>query len=238
MLVTASRTRQRRPAVAIAPVSVSISHAMAVVPTAWGSCGLVWKNREGPAADSFVQHSSALLCRIFTPGQSLPELRRSMQRAVPGCSEVIGDRRGNFHPEVVPSWFNDMVAYLQSYYAADLCDWTRGQFTDNWSFWHPRLDWSQVTPFQKKVLEVVAAIPSGKKMTYGQVAACIGKPAASRAVGAAIGSNPWPVLVPCHRVIGSTGKLTGFSAPGGIEAKRRMLEMENGELWRLGSGGK
>ena len=65
-------------------------------------------------------------------------------------------------------------------------------------------------------------------MTYGQVAKAIGKPAASRAVGAAIGNNPWPVLVPCHRVIGSTGKLTGFSAPGGIETKRRMLALEAG----------
>ena len=69
--------------------------------------------------------------------------------------------------------------------------------------------------------------PRGLTLTYGQqVAASIGKPSASRAVGGAVGSNPWPVLVPCHRVMGSTGKLTGFSAPGGVSAKQRMLDLE------------
>jgi methylated-DNA-[protein]-cysteine S-methyltransferase len=71
------------------------------------------------------------------------------------------------------------------------------------------------------------------RLTYGEVAKKVGKPKASRAVGAAVGANPWPVLVPCHRVVGTGGRMTGFSAPGGVAAKRRMLAMEDrGMLFR------
>ena len=153
-------------------------------------------------------------------------MRGQVMGMCPTCSEVMGDGHGNFHPEVVPEWFGELVRYLQGYYTANLREWTQPQFVDNWTYWRPRLDWSQVTPFQRDVLELCAQIPSGQKMTYGQIAKRLGKPAASRAVGAALGSNPWPVLVPCHRVVGQKGKLTGFSAPGGVETKQRMLAME------------
>jgi O-6-methylguanine DNA methyltransferase len=202
--------------------------AMAAVSTAWGVCGVVWKNHESESAEGFYERpADALLCRIYTPGLAAPELRRQMLAAFPGCQEVLGDK-DHFHPETVPEWFGELAAYLRDYYAAALRGWTHPQFTDHWSYWRPRLDWAQLTPFQRRVLEVVALIPAGTHMTYGQVAQRIGKPAASRAVGAAIGGNPWPVLVPCHRVIGAGGKLTGFSAPGGVETKRRMLELEAG----------
>jgi O-6-methylguanine DNA methyltransferase len=200
---------------------------MALIPTAWGFCGAVWANQDDESAEAFAEKpASALLCRIITPGLSPPEVRQAMLRFHPDCGEVFGDGKGNFHPEVVPEWFPELTRFLQGYYAASLRAWSLPRFAENWTFWKPRLDWSQATPFQRQVLDVVATIPSGRKLTYGDVAMRIGKPAASRAVGAAIGSNPWPVLVPCHRVIGAGGKLTGFSAPGGVEAKRRMLEME------------
>jgi O-6-methylguanine DNA methyltransferase len=191
---------------------------------------VVWKNREDECAGQGFAGvpEGALLCRIWTPGLTVAELRGEILQRYAGCVEVMGDG-ASFHPEMVPEWFHELVSYLQSYYTAGLRGWTEPQFAANWAFWQPRLDWSQVTAFQKKVLEVVAMIPSGMSLSYGEVAARIGKPGASRAVGAAIGSNPWPVLVPCHRVVGSTGKLTGFSAPGGVEAKRRMLEMERRE---------
>ena len=153
-------------------------------------------------------------------------MRNVLLARFPGCSEVMGDGHGHFHPEVAPEWMPELVLFLQRYYSAALRDWSAPECEENWSFWRTRLDWAALTPFQRKVLEVVADIPTGMKMSYGQVAARCGKPAASRAVGAAVGANPWPVLVPCHRVVGSTGKLTGFSAPGGVEAKRRMLELE------------
>jgi methylated-DNA-[protein]-cysteine S-methyltransferase len=84
----------------------------------------------------------------------------------------------------------------------------------------------QLTAFQQQVLEAVAAIPCGSVLTYTQVAAQVGRPRAARAVGAALGANPWPVLVPCHRVVGAAGQLVGFSAPGGVATKARMLQQE------------
>ena len=62
--------------------------------------------------------------------------------------------------------------------------------------------------------------------TYGEIARAVGDPGAARAVGAALGANPFPVIVPCHRVLAADGALHGFSAPGGITTKRRMLELE------------
>lgn len=80
--------------------------------------------------------------------------------------------------------------------------------------------------FYQKVWKACAEIPKGETRTYGWIAKRIGKPKAARAVGQALGKNPFAPTVPCHRVVGSTGKLTGFSAPGGVAAKRRLLVKE------------
>lgn len=80
------------------------------------------------------------------------------------------------------------------------------------------------TAFQRKVLEALQAIPYGETRSYKEVAAAIGKPCAVRAVGAANGRNPIPIIIPCHRVIGSDGSLTGFG--GGLEVKRALLALE------------
>lgn len=83
---------------------------------------------------------------------------------------------------------------------------------------------AQGTAFQRSVWTLLRAIPYGQTMSYGELARRVGNPRASRAVGLANGSNPLPIVVPCHRVIGSDGSLTGFG--GGIEAKRRLLTLE------------
>jgi methylated-DNA-[protein]-cysteine S-methyltransferase len=87
------------------------------------------------------------------------------------------------------------------------------------------------THFQKQVWEALLGIPFGETRTYGQLAHQLGKPKATRAVGAANGRNPLAILVPCHRVIGFSGKLTGFA--GGLEAKAHLLRLEGreGELF-------
>jgi len=82
------------------------------------------------------------------------------------------------------------------------------------------------TPFQLEVWRSLRRIPYGATRTYAQIAREIGRPAATRAVGAANGANPIPIIIPCHRVIGSSGSLTGFG--GGIDVKRRLLELESG----------
>ena len=80
------------------------------------------------------------------------------------------------------------------------------------------------TPFQKSVWRYLNKIPYGEKRTYGEIAATLGRPKASRAVGAANGSNPIPIILPCHRVVGTKGSLTGFG--GGLAAKEFLLRHE------------
>jgi methylated-DNA-[protein]-cysteine S-methyltransferase len=84
--------------------------------------------------------------------------------------------------------------------------------------------------FELKVYAVTRSIPPGRVLTYGEVAKRIGAPGAAREVGAALGRNPIPILVPCHRVVGADGKLVGFSGPGGLETKRRLLAIERARL--------
>jgi O-6-methylguanine DNA methyltransferase len=80
------------------------------------------------------------------------------------------------------------------------------------------------TPFQRAVWKKLCAIPTGKTISYGELAASIGKPKAARAVGGAVGANPVPILIPCHRVIGENGSLTGFGL--GLPMKRALLAHE------------
>jgi methylated-DNA-[protein]-cysteine S-methyltransferase len=82
------------------------------------------------------------------------------------------------------------------------------------------------TPFQLAVWHELLTIPYGETRTYAQIAQKIDRPAATRAVGAANGANPIPIIIPCHRVIGSSGKLTGFG--GGLGVKRALLDLECG----------
>jgi len=82
----------------------------------------------------------------------------------------------------------------------------------------------EVTAFQAQVLEALREIPYGETRSYRDIAESLGRPAAVRAVGAANGANPLPIVYPCHRVIGADGSLTGFG--GGLEAKRFLLDLE------------
>lgn len=80
--------------------------------------------------------------------------------------------------------------------------------------------------FQQSVWKACAEIPKGQVRTYGWIARKIGKPGAARAVGTALGRNPFAPTVPCHRVVGADGRLTGYSGAGGIATKRRLLKSE------------
>jgi len=92
-------------------------------------------------------------------------------------------------------------------------------------------DFTRVTDFVGVVLRATLAIKSGTTATYGDLAAVLGQPAAaSRAVGAALGDNPWPLLIPCHRIVAAGGKMTGFSGPGGVATKVRLLALEGAQL--------
>ena len=92
------------------------------------------------------------------------------------------------------------------------------------------IDWSMMTPFQEQVLRVTASIPYGAVSTYGEIAQKVGKPSASRAVGSAEGANPVPLVIPCHRVIGSGGKLHGYGGRGGITTKAWLIKLESDNI--------
>ncbi len=105
------------------------------------------------------------------------------------------------------------IRQLAAYFAGDLRD-----------FELP-LDWSLISGFNRQVLrELAATVPYGAVVGYGELAARVGQPGAAQAVGAAMGANPLPVVVPCHRVVESDGGLGGFG--GGLETKRRLLALE------------
>lgn len=111
--------------------------------------------------------------------------------------------------------FADAVDQLEAYFAGELTEF--------------ELQLDMVgTAFQRKVWEALLTIPYGETRSYGEIARQIGSPSAFRAVGLANGHNPIGIIVPCHRVIGSNGSLTGYG--GGIDKKRALLEMEKSRI--------
>jgi methylated-DNA-[protein]-cysteine S-methyltransferase len=124
-------------------------------------------------------------------------------------------------PEIPSDWVCDdgalrgVITELDEYFAGE-----RREFTTPLA--------PEGTPFQLKVWEALRTIPYGTTTSYGEIAAQVGKPTASRAVGAANGKNPIAVIVPCHRVIGANGSLTGYG--GGLERKELLLGLEGSML--------
>jgi methylated-DNA-[protein]-cysteine S-methyltransferase len=92
------------------------------------------------------------------------------------------------------------------------------------------IDWTILKPFHRQVLERVNEVPYGRTSTYQVIADQLGKPGAVRAVGQANATNPMPLVIPCHRILGSDGKLHGYGARGGIETKAWLLKMEGSWL--------
>ena len=98
------------------------------------------------------------------------------------------------------------------------------------------LDMEDVAAFPKAVYEVARTIPPGQTLTYGEIATRLGDPLLARAVGEALGRNPFAIVVPCHRVLAAGGKLGGFSANGGVVTKLRLLEIEGARIGDEGPG--
>ena len=93
-----------------------------------------------------------------------------------------------------------------------------------------RLDDTFVPSFNASIYQALRLVPRGTTVTYGELAKRVGQPRAARAVGVAMSRNPWPVIVPCHRVLARAGKVGGFSAPGGTATKERLLALEGVEV--------
>jgi len=122
-------------------------------------------------------------------------------------------------PASAPGWVKDAVELLRAHLAGRPQDLTRVP-----------LDLSGVTPFVARALRAARAVPTGRTVTYGELASSLGSRGASRAVGRAMATNPLPVLVPCHRVVASGGAPGGFSAHGGLVTKERILALEGATL--------
>ena len=105
-----------------------------------------------------------------------------------------------------------------------ICEYLQGELR---SFDLP-LDWSGMTAFQEQVLRLTCAIPYGRVATYAEIAGQVGRPRAARAVGRAEATNPMPLVIPCHRVIGTDGKLHGYGGRGGLSTKAWLLKLERG----------
>jgi len=112
-------------------------------------------------------------------------------------------------------WIGEVIERLRRYAEGEVVD-----FSD------VPLALAQLTRFARCVVEACRRIPWGETRSYGQLAAECGSPGAARAVGGAMAKNRFPIIVPCHRVIGADGALGGYSAPGGLRLKRRLLDME------------
>jgi methylated-DNA-[protein]-cysteine S-methyltransferase len=97
------------------------------------------------------------------------------------------------------------------------------------TFDYVALDQSNVPDFNHRVYEIARTIPPGQTLTYGEIAVRLGDRLLARDVGAALGKNPFPIVVPCHRVLAASGKTGGFSAPGGVTTKMRMLSIERAQ---------
>lgn len=93
-------------------------------------------------------------------------------------------------------------------------------------FTHVALDHAPLPEFSKRIYEIVRAIPIGHTLTYGDIAKKLGDVSLAREVGQAMGRNPTPVIVPCHRVVAASGRAGGFSAPGGVDTKMKLLSIE------------
>ncbi|HEX2855571.1 MAG TPA: methylated-DNA--[protein]-cysteine S-methyltransferase [Opitutaceae bacterium] len=92
-------------------------------------------------------------------------------------------------------------------------------------------DFAALPEFSRQVLLATLNVKSGRTATYGEIAAALGHPpSVSRAVGAALGANAWPLLIPCHRIVAANGKMTGFSGPGGVPTKVKLLAIEGAQL--------
>jgi methylated-DNA-[protein]-cysteine S-methyltransferase len=147
----------------------------------------------------------------------LPEEDREATRV--RLRSKVADADSEISATSAPPWVNDALARVREHLAGVPQDLASS-----------RLDLSRVAPFTAKIYRAAQAVPAGATATYGELASIAGSPGASRAVGRAMATNPWPVIVPCHRVVAAGGGKGGFSAYGGLVTKEKLLKLEGGSL--------
>jgi methylated-DNA-[protein]-cysteine S-methyltransferase len=154
--------------------------------------------------DCAIAWNDAGLSAVWLPEASREALRRRVQRRTPDAIEA--------QPSGAIAGIVDAIARLLAGAHGDFDGAT--------------LDLAHTDDCDRRVYAATRAIRAGQVLTYGELAAQIGAAASARAVGQSLGRNPWPIVVPCHRVVAAGSALGGFSAPGGTATKRRLLAIE------------
>lgn len=163
---------------------------------------IYWSNLSYEDWNLYIAATEEGLCFVGSQNQPFEELEAWANTRYPGYDLIRDD-------EKLRPYIEELVQYLQG---------KLEQFSIPFSY--------QGTPFQEAIWKALCDIPYGQTCSYSDIARYIQKPAAVRAVGAAIGANPILITIPCHRVIGKNGSLTGYR--GGIEMKTKLLELERG----------
>jgi methylated-DNA-[protein]-cysteine S-methyltransferase len=145
---------------------------------------------------------------VQLPERDASKVRARLRKRFPESAEAAS-------PAWVQAVIDDIVALL------------KGEKRD---FRSAKLDLDAIPPFHRRVYDIARAIPPGEVLTYGDVAKRLDDTGAARAVGQALGANPIPIVIPCHRVMASGGKTGGFSAPLGLETKMKLLTIERAKL--------
>jgi methylated-DNA-[protein]-cysteine S-methyltransferase len=156
---------------------------------------------------ALVWEASAVV-GVLLPEASRFATRARAQRRYPGARELT--------PAAQIQRAVERIAQLLNGHPDDLVD--------------IEIDLRAVPEFHRRVYEIARRIRPGTTRTYGEIALELGEPSAARAVGQALGANPFPIIVPCHRVLAAGSKSGGFSAPGGTRTKLRLLEIEGAPL--------
>jgi methylated-DNA-[protein]-cysteine S-methyltransferase len=171
--------------------------------TPLGACGIAWKEQE-----------TSRIPPVVTFFQ-LPEATRSV------TDTKIAGSSGGRKARVPPPRIAGIIEKVQKHFHGDVQD-----------FLDIVVDLDAMGPFARQVYETVRKIPPGRTKSYGELATDMNRPTAARAVGQALGRNPIPLIIPCHRVLASGKKPGGFSAHGGVETKAKLLEIEGATIGR------
>lgn len=162
-----------------------------------GVCGIAWRQAEG-------QDAAPLVTLLQLPEATAAE-----------TGSLLARRTGAALVTVPPPAIADVVEKITRHFRGNLQDFSA-----------VRVQPEGAGPFARAVYSAARDIPAGQVRSYGELARVLNRPTAARAVGQALGRNPVPLVIPCHRVLGAGGRLGGFSAHGGIATKARMLRIE------------
>ncbi|HEY5139779.1 MAG TPA: methylated-DNA--[protein]-cysteine S-methyltransferase [Methylococcales bacterium] len=178
---------------------------ISIFPTKWGYFGL-----------AATENGVLKTCLPLKSRSAVEKEMVKVGRMGIGCSHQSSLKGWYYEEPTFPKWLKPLEEAITAYF--------EGTYSS--IFTEIPVDLSMVNPFGRAVLTACRQIPCGQTLTYTQLAKLAGKPKAIRAVATAVANNPIPLIIPCHRVIRSDGGLGGFSAPGGIKCKQKLLDLE------------